>query len=325
MDQAIPNHNCFGSGVERSDKNAMSSHASNTCLITNPSALGNKAKSFLLQKQNWTDLGVVMESTGPGDAEKLAFKAIKDGFETVIAAGGDGTVYEVLNGILSAECGFKEVKFGVLPLGTVNVFAKELGMPMDVSQCKEILLRGASWAMDLPLVSFQKKGAVYKRYFAQLGGAGLDAFAIQEVSFKLKKRLGPLAYVIAGLKVMGRNLPQIRCSTVDGKVVTGKLVLLGNGAYYGGRFRVFPDARLDDGLLHAIVFDDVRWFQLPWRGIGLWMDQLHFQSGVTYLKSTSIKLESNEAVPFELEGEFVDHLPIHLHMPKEKLQVISPR
>lgn len=302
----------------------MSFHASTTCLITNPSARGDKARSFLEQRKRWSELGVIMETKGPGDASALASQAVKDGFSTVIAAGGDGTVYEVLNGIVSASKKFNETRIGVLPLGTVNVFAKELGMPMNLARCKDILLKGSSRLLDLPFVRFQENGADQKRYFAQLGGAGLDAFAIQEVSFKLKKRLGPLAYVVAGLKVIGRDLPQIQCRTYDGTTADGKLILLGNGAFYGGRFRVFPDAKLDDGLLHALVFQDVRWFQLPWRGLGLWMDQLHTQSGVTYLKSTSLELVSSAPVPFELEGEVVGQLPAHLHMSKEKLQVISP-
>ena len=302
----------------------MSLLASKTCIITNPSARGDKARSFLEQRQAWKKVGVIMETHGPGDAEQIASEAIKNGFTTVIAAGGDGTVFEVLNGLVSTKVSRTEYRLGVLPLGTVNVFAKELGMSMNLVQCKEVLLKGSCRSIDLPMVNFQKGNIEQVRYFAQLGGAGLDAFAIQEVSFKLKKQLGPLAYVAAGLKVLGKKLPKIRCQTSEGISAQGKLVLIGNGAFYGGKFRVFPDASLDDGLLHAMVFQDVKWLQLPWRGFGLWLDRLHTQSGVTYLKSTSLELQSEELTYFELEGEVVGQLPARLQMSPEKLQVITP-
>jgi diacylglycerol kinase (ATP) len=302
----------------------MSLLTSKTCIITNPSARGDKARSFLKQRQVWEEVGVIMETRSPGDAEKLASQAIENGFTTVIAAGGDGTVFEVLNGLVSTKVSSADYRLGVLPLGTVNVFAKELGMSMNAFQCKEVLLKGVCRNIDLPEVCFQKDNVDQRRYFAQLGGAGLDAFAIQEVSFKLKKKLGPLAYVAAGLKVMGKKLPKIRCQTSEGHSVEGKLVLIGNGAFYGGRFRIFPDAALDDGLLHALVFQDVKWLQLPWRGIGLFLDQLHSQSGVTYLKSTSLELESRELAYFELEGEVVGQLPARLQLSSEQLQVIAP-
>lgn len=302
----------------------MSLHASKTCIITNPSARGDKARIFLEQKKAWEDVGIIMETRGPGDAEHLASQAIGNGYTTVIAAGGDGTVFEVLNGLVSTEVNRAEYRLGVLPLGTVNVFAKELGMPVNPFECKDILLNGYCRSIDLPSVYFQEDSLDQTRYFAQLGGAGLDAFAIQEVSFKLKKQIGPLAYVAAGLKVLSKKLPKIQCQTTEGISVEGKLVLMGNGAFYGGRFRVFPDAALDDGLLHALVFHDVNWFQLPWRGIGLWLDKLHTQSGVTYLKSASLELKSEEFAYFELEGEVVGQLPARLQVSSEKLQVIVP-
>ncbi|MBT7873543.1 MAG: hypothetical protein HN758_03860, partial [Verrucomicrobia bacterium] len=177
---------------------------------------------------------------------------------------------------------------------------------------------------DLPIVCFKKGSLEKRRYFVQLGGAGLDAFAIQEVNLKMKKQLGPIAYVAAGLKVLGKSLPPIQCHTAEGIQAEGKLVLVGNGAYYGGRFRVFPDANLDDGLIHAIVFQDVKCFQLPWRGIGLFLNKLHTQSGVTYLKSTSLELKSEGQAYFELEGEVVGQLPANFQMSSKKLQVIVP-
>lgn len=302
----------------------MSPFDSKSCIITNPSARGDKARSFLEQRKSWEEVGVIMETSGPGDAERLAALAVKQGFTTVIAGGGDGTVFEVLNGLVSGNERLIDYRFGVLPLGTVNVFAKELGMPMNPKLCKDVLLKGSCRNINLPVVDFQKNHLVERRYFVQLGGAGLDAAAINEVSFKLKKKVGPLAYIAAGLKVLNNKLPKILCKTSHGVSAEGKLVLIGNGAFYGGKFRVFPDATLDDGLIHALVIEDIRWLQLPRRGLGLWLNRLHTQPGITYLKSISLELVSKDSSYFELEGEVVGHLPARFTMSSDKLQVIAP-
>ena len=100
-----------------------------------------------------------------------------------------------------------------------------------------------------------------RRCFAQLAGAGLDAKAIELVHWPLKKKLGPLAYVIAGLNAL-LHPPSKIIVTDGGRAVTGELVLIGNGRLYGGEFRIFPEADLRDGLLDVCVFPRVNWLTL---------------------------------------------------------------
>ena len=94
----------------------------------------------------------------PGDARRLATEAVADGFELIVAAGGDGTVNEVLNGIGDAADGFARARFGVLPLGTVNVFAREIGLPLRIERAWETLQRGREARLDLPCVEFSANG-----------------------------------------------------------------------------------------------------------------------------------------------------------------------
>lgn len=298
---------------------------SKTCFIVNPSAKGDRARSFLQARQRWNSVGTCLETTGPGDGERLASKAILDGYNTIIAAGGDGTVLEVMNGIMHQPDLNKDIRFGVLPLGTVNVFAKELGMPQRLESCRTVLQQAKTKKIDVPfaVINGAKKDR-YQRYFAQLGGAGLDAFAIQAVNWDLKKRLGPFAYVWAGLKVIFQNLPLIQCRSDEGVSANGSMVLIGNGSYYGGRFRVFPKASLDDGLLHVLVFHHLSWTKLPGLGLALWMDRLHQRSDVTYLKSVGFDLKGANPTPFELEGDVVGSLPVRIEVSGKKLQVIVP-
>src|ERR1041385_7425971 len=101
-----------------------------TCVIFNPVARGDKARAFQTHLSAIASEAALKPTTGVGDARRLAADAVKEGFGTVVAAGGDGTLNEVLNGIADAE-GFERTRLGVLPLGTANVFAKELKLPED--------------------------------------------------------------------------------------------------------------------------------------------------------------------------------------------------
>src|SRR5580698_4384064 len=180
-------------------------------------------------------------TAAPGDARRLAAEAVRDGFDVIAAAGGDGTINEVLNGIGDAR-GFDRTRFGVLPLGTVNVFARDLKIPLRLEYAWEVLRRGRERILDVPQVEFSQNGGAKKQYFIQLAGAGLDARAIELVDWSHKKKIGPLAYLIAGLKALRERKPMIKAgeygSSPD-KAFQGELVMIGNGKFYGGPFDIF--------------------------------------------------------------------------------------
>ena len=227
------------------------------CVIFNPAARGNKARHFRRQLDAIGSQCAFKATAAPGDARRLAAEAVAEGFDLVVAAGGDGTVNEVLNGIGDAPDGFARARLGVLPLGTVNVFARELKIPLKLERAWEILQRGNETKLDLPRAEFSVDGKIARRYFVQLAGAGLDARAIELVDWQHKKRVGPLAYVIAGMKALRERKPEITVREDDHPAdqnFSGELVLIGNGRFYGGPFEIFPRADLRDGLLDVCVF-----------------------------------------------------------------------
>src|SRR5205085_381763 len=117
----------------------------------------------------------------------------------------------------------------------------------------QVLRAGRETRIDLPRVEYSSNGKTQQRYFAQLAGAGLDARAIELVQWQLKKRLGPLAYVWAGLQAL-QGPPALLTVNAGASSAAGSLVLIGNGRLYGGNFRIFPRADLRDGLLDVCVF-----------------------------------------------------------------------
>jgi diacylglycerol kinase (ATP) len=293
------------------------------CLIFNPAARGEKAERFRRQLDAIGGTCELKKTAGPGDARRLAAESIREGHQLLIAAGGDGTLNEVLNGMGDAPDGFARACLGVLPLGTVNVFARELGLPLAVERAWAVIRGGRETRVDLPCVEFTAGGARQRRYFAQLAGAGLDARAIELVSWPLKKKIGPLAYVWAGLKAVGGPLPRIEVSTGAGSGV-GELVLIGNGRLYGGNFEVFAQADLRDGLLEVCVFPRAGWRTLARCGLPLLVRGKIPGRVVRNFQTASVTLSSPAPVPFELDGELAGHLPATFSIERERLRVLVP-
>ena len=182
-----------------------------TCVIFNPAARGEKAKRFRRLLDAIGAQSTLKLTAAAGDARRLAAEAIGEGFEIVVAAGGDGTLNEVLNGFSEAPDGFEQARLGVLPLGTVNVFARELAIPLKLEAAWAAICRGRETRIDLPTVDYHANGKPRRHYFAQLAGAGLDARAVELVQWQLKKKIGYLAYVVAGLKALMGGAVQNHC------------------------------------------------------------------------------------------------------------------
>jgi len=293
------------------------------CVIFNPSARGNKARHFRRQLNAIGSLCALKATTAPGDARRLAAEPVGEGFDSIVAAGGDGTVNETLNGIGDAPDGFARARLGVLPLGTVNVFARELNIPLRIERAWDVLQRGREMRIDLPRVEFSANGSRQKKYFAQLAGAGMDARTIELVDWGHKKKIGPLAYLIAGLKALREQKPKIFVRA-EGREIRGELVLIGNGHLYGGPLGIFPLADLRDGLLEICVFPRVNGLVFL-RCLPDFVARRRLPECVVQrVRAPAFELTGEPASAFELDGEWVGHLPATVSVEREKLRVIVP-
>ena len=293
------------------------------CVIFNPTARGDKARRFRRHLDDFA-AGVALKPTqSAGEGRRLAAEAVRDGFDTIVAAGGDGTVNEVLNGIADAPDGFARARLAVLPLGTVNVFARELGLPLRLSAAWQTILNGRERRIDAPFAEFVGIAGKQRRYFAQLAGAGLDARAISLVKWEAKKRFSQLAYVLAGMKAMRGPHPPITVET-EGRSVIGEFVLVGNGRFYGGSLPVFPDARLDDGLLDVCVFPRVSWSLIARYAAGFVTGRPFPPGEAQMLRVSRARLTAVAVVPFELEGDACGTLPLELGLLPGVLRVVAP-
>lgn len=246
-----------------------------------------------------------------GEAEALAKRATEEGFERVVAAGGDGTVNHVANGIAGTNAAL-----GILPMGTVNVFAMELGLPAnDLEHCWEIVQAGNMRLVDLPSAN--------GKYFVQLGGIGLDAQAVQETTLAFKRSLGPLSYLISAAHIAGRQPPQLLIESEDAPVQEGSFVLVGNGRLYGGPFPFFKQAVIDDGLLDVVVFK-----RLGFLEIIKYLHDVVFSSDIRvpeieYFQTRYLRVTSDQDVPLELDGELAGNCPVEFQMHEKALRVLA--
>jgi YegS/Rv2252/BmrU family lipid kinase len=294
----------------------------NTCVIFNPVARGDKARGFQSHLDDISREAALKPTTRAGDARRLAAEAVNEGFTTIVAAGGDGTLNEALNGIADAD-GFARVRLGVLPLGTINVFAKELKLPQNFAGAWNAIQRGKDSLIDAPWANYIVEGKPQRRYFAQLAGAGLDSRAVELVDWQLKKRIGYLAYIVAALQALREKLPAIEVSN-GRETASGQLVLIGNGRFYGGRFSVFPLADLCDGVLEAVIFPRVDLAAIARSGWGMLTDDFHTGRHTIQMKGTQLDLKCAASIPFQLDGENVAPLPATFGVAHRALRVIVP-
>ena len=299
-------------------------------VVFNPTARGDKARQVRELLSHLATSGgtpvVLHPTTGPGTAPDIAREAVNSGCSILVAAGGDGTVNEVVNGLATARDGLASTSLGILPLGTVNVFAKELGIPSDLGAAWNVLSGSGRRTLDLPFVqpvAPTGEKAPPRRYFAQMAGAGLDSLALRMVRWELKKRIGQFAYLWACVEALWAPRPQIHLRTSSLSLVA-PLVAVGNGRFYGGRFPVFPKAQLDDGQLDVTVLRRATLLSLSRVIIALQRDRLATGPDALCLQTDSLTLDASDGTPWHVEGDPMGSMPISIGLLPKALMVVVP-
>jgi len=293
------------------------------CVIFNPAARGARARRFLGALNNLSPRCALLPTQRPGHASELAAEACREGFDTIIAAGGDGTVSEVVEGLARVPAALESARLGVIPLGTINVFARELGLPRRPDAAWQFIQTGGEIHVDLPCVEMNAGRERLKRHFLQLGGAGLDSRTIERVKWRWKQWLGPVAYLLAGLQAMTGPQPRVEV-LAKGRRLAGELVLVGNGRYYGGNVTMFPGADLQDGLLDARVFARVTALTLA-RFTWVWLARRPLgPRWAATLRAERLEVTCGEPLPVEVDGDNVGLAPAVFTVRRQVLRVLAP-
>ncbi|HEY1352741.1 MAG TPA: diacylglycerol kinase family protein [Ktedonobacteraceae bacterium] len=252
---------------------------------------------------------------GPGDARVLARLAVERKISLVIAAGGDGTINEVIQ-----ELAGSATALGVLPLGTMNVWAREVGIPLDCARAREILVHGQTRRIDL--------GRANGRYFLLMVGIGVDGQVAQAVEQKPLKRLGVLGYALAalwfGTGYLGFPLT-LRMDGAEAVRTRALQVVVGNTRLYAGAFKFTWLARCDDGLLDLCLVHKGG----PLRRLVVLFDFILMREQrrlrVRYHTLREVMIETRDPVAIQIDGEPAGHTPASIAVIPGALNVIVPQ
>ncbi|HLO76223.1 MAG TPA: diacylglycerol kinase family protein [Magnetospirillum sp.] len=254
------------------------------------------------------------KTTQRGDAEEFARSVTAAECDVIVAAGGDGTVNEVVNGMVEVA---DRPQLAVLPLGTANVLALEIGLdPKDDEQVAETIAAGPVRTVHLGLAN--------GRHFVLMAGAGLDAHVVEGISGALKRRAGKLAYVVEGVRqAFDYDFPALTIRA-NGQTYEGCMAVACNGRYYGGPFVAAPEARLDSPSLEVCVLPKSGVGGMVRYGLALPMNKLAELPEVQMFSADSITILGPRGAPLQGDGDIVARLPAEVSIARETVQLVVP-
>jgi diacylglycerol kinase (ATP) len=264
-------------------------------------------------------LGVAVDlklTDGPGDATAIAARVARNGSSDVIVAGGDGTINEAIQGLAGTRA-----RLAIIPRGTANVLARELGLPLDNDQAVAIAAQGKSRKIYLGVATNETTHE--SRHFALMAGIGLDASVVGSVQPSLKRRIGKGAFWVSGLSHLAAWNPRPFTLEIDGQKYTATFAAIGKSAKYGGDLAITPGARLDQPEFEICIIETksrLRYLQLLSHAMRNGMPR--DKPEVTFVKAVSVKAYGDAQV--QIDGELIGHLPMRFDIAPHSLEVIVP-
>lgn len=249
----------------------------------------------------------LIPTASPEEAQSAAHRLAEEGAPVIVAAGGDGTLMNIAQALIGTESAL-----GILPCGTMNVFAREIGIGShQYSRALKAIQQGQTEKVDI----FTANG----RPFLQMAGIGADAEIVRRITPTMKRRLGAAAHIVTGWQLMNEELPELTLHTNFGETYQGAQIIMGNGRRYGGAAKLFSDARYNDGLLDAVTVQR--------KNIGILLELISYmlingvseknaRDHVEICRLATATITADKEVAYELDGDFIDVL-----RPGEELRI----
>ena len=291
---------------------------SSLLLIANPAAKGASGNrieqaAMLFQSEGY-DVNISL--TGKkGDAEEYAREAARKGIPLIVAAGGDGTFNEVINGIVHTD-----TSMAILPMGTTNVLAKELGIPEDVEGAVKKALAGKVRTVSLGKIDLIRATPAISRYFCLMAGIGFDGETVHAVNEAWKKYSGKGAYIFSGLKTLIGYSPRPLTFLVDGETFSGFSAIIGKASKYGGHYRVTPDADLGHPQLSLIIMQGKRRSDIIRYVWGIMQGSHLRMKDIIYRRARTVRVEGSARI--QIDGDYLGETPAVINVIPDALRLI---
>lgn len=288
-------------------------------IIINPSSGKEESLAYvdhiqeILHNQDYQV--TVRETKKELDATHFCITACEQCFDLVVSIGGDGTLHETINGLLNQD---HLPKLAIIPLGTVNDFARALQIPLDPKKAIQALTSSRVKKVDM--------GRMNDRLFVNVMAAGSIAESLSSVSSDDKSKLGALAYLREGMKELMNNPLHPFSIRYDNKTWEGEarlfIATLTNSV--GGFQKLAPDAAVDDGLLHCFIIKDLSIFSTLSVSLSLLFGSLKDHHEVIYFTAKNVSISSSEIVRTNVDGEEGPCLPLDLSVMTRHIEVVLP-
>lgn len=291
-----------------------------TCVIVNPAAGSMGEIADLRERLGRLPDAVVRQTTAPGDAERLAREALEDGASQLVAAGGDGTLNEIVNGLAGD---FGQAQLGLIPLGTGNDFSRSVGIPSGkdgIAAAIALLETGAVRAVDVGRAVVGEAS----RFFLNMSAGGFSG-EVSERAGEAKDRWGPLAYMRAALGSLTDLRSYLTTITVNGAEtlhLETYNIVISNGRYVAAGIPAAPEAILDDGVLDVMIYPAASLPQLA-RLVPMVLLGRHTDSDLLlFRRATRIEVECEPSMAFNADGELLEEGPARFEVLPRALRVV---
>lgn len=252
------------------------------------------------------------ETARPDHAREIASAVSRADYDRIVVSGGDGTINEVFNGLTPDS-----PPVAIIPRGTANVLAAEIGLGADPREIAETIVRGEARAVSL--------GTINGRRFLLMAGVGFDACVVATVSSRLKRAIGKGAYVVASLRQMIRGEFHRFQVLIDGVPHEAASVVIANAHYYGGRFVCAPEARLESSDLQVCLFERGSRWHVAVYGLALALGLLPKAPGYRILPATRIEIRAPHGAAIQADGDFVGFTPAEVTVTSRAAWLVFPR
>jgi diacylglycerol kinase (ATP) len=264
--------------------------------------------------------GVEMRLTSkPGAAARFARTAIRKGREIIVAAGGDGTLNEVVNGI-GENLGAAAV--GLIPLGTGNDFARTIGVPADVDAAVDLIRAAQTRAVDLVRVTSDEV-----RYFVNVSAGGFSGLVNEKMTPDMKKTWGPLAYLrgaAAALSELRAYQTTLAFDNAESLRIELYNVVVANGRYVAGGTEIAPEASVDDGLLDVVLIPKRSTAELALVAAQIALGTHLSNDAIIFRRASKLTVNSKPGMWFNVDGELVGNEPARFEILPRALNFIAP-
>ena len=289
-------------------------------VIYNPTAGGRKRRRLDRWLSHLDALGAdvtLRQTEAPRHAEALARAADPGQFDAVAVAGGDGTINEAVNGLAGST-----LPLALLPLGTANVLANEIGLPHRLAELARLAAFGAPRPV-WPGEATPESGGESRRFLI-MAGIGFDADVVEHLDLAWKRRAGKLAYVASILGRLRDYRPCFYRAEIGGEAVMGASLVAAKAHFYGGRFVLAPTARLDEPSLQLVVFGNAGRRAALGYLAAMGLGRLPHCRSLRILSGKSLRLLEPAGAPVQLDGDIQLRLPALLRIAATPLPLIQP-